>query len=549
MLVPLDTSYFSVESIQSAFHVVFAFSLLRTLPQLTEFYRWFYESNLEISKHRGYGQTACRMYGMLPSPSLTPLQHRIAGTLLIASCLGSAVAVEKAWAECILLPICFLLYHLYFSQLYCEAHVGAHVTVMIPPALVLLFCYNLGRLELERNCGSLPAACENVDGLSAFGQVYFVFLMKVIITFSYSCAGASKLRTSMLEQRSWCDGSTLQACIIEALCLSDHQRHEEQKDSKSCLDRLDVPHFTFGLPTPFSNKVQKFFLTRIGFLQASSFFSVGLEFLAPLILLVNSMPFGEASAAQAFYTNTAFGILGLSFHYGIAYFQNVDFVSWWAPAYAFIFLDPVVALNAAEHLGGSFPRAVGLTPLATFLATTYVILHISVGMYLTCGFANVEMIPFSGFRMFCDNKDLFHPYYRKHIWLSDKPHMTGTLKNYCFPLLGRPQTVLESELGQLDFKYFLVGHNGTVKDKSSKALRDLSSLEAALLATSEVPIQETRIVTNIKMSPEMQSCIDELERLGRLGAGEFRNNDNIATLLTLIDRMRQEFHRAEKRVA
>ena len=52
---------------------------------------------------------------MLPAPPLCPLDFR-------APALGLAL----------------VFYHLYFSQLYCEAHVGAHVTVLLPPALILL---------------------------------------------------------------------------------------------------------------------------------------------------------------------------------------------------------------------------------------------------------------------------------------------------------------------------------------------------------------------------------------------------------------------------
>ena len=40
---------------------------------------------------------------------------------------------------------------------------------------------------------------------------------------------------------------------------------------------------------------------------------------------------------------------------------------------------------------------------------------------------------------------------RKWHWLTEKPHATGTLKNYCFPFC-RPKTVLAEEFPQLPFK-------------------------------------------------------------------------------------------------
>jgi hypothetical protein len=61
--------------------------------------------------------------------------------------------------------------------------------------------------------------------------------------------------------------------------------------------------------------------------------------------------------------------------------------------------------------------------------------------------------------MFCPVMDVFDETRRKWVWLSEKPHATGTLKNYCFPM-ARPMTVLESELPALEFKYLLYGHGG-----------------------------------------------------------------------------------------
>lgn len=47
--------------------VVFAatlgLALVRTLPALVTFYAWFRRSGLGLTEHRGYGQSACSLYG------------------------------------------------------------------------------------------------------------------------------------------------------------------------------------------------------------------------------------------------------------------------------------------------------------------------------------------------------------------------------------------------------------------------------------------------------------------------------------------------------
>ena len=95
-----------------------------------------------------------------------------------------------------------------FSQLYCEAHVGAHVTVLIPPALILLGL-SAGRLGVE------DAASPAEEELRAQAGAYTAWLCKLVLTTAYCSAGFSKLWTT-LTQRSWIDGATLQAFIFES---------------------------------------------------------------------------------------------------------------------------------------------------------------------------------------------------------------------------------------------------------------------------------------------------------------------------------------------
>ena len=64
--------------------------------------------------------------------------------------------------------------------------------------------------------------------------------------------------------------------------------------------------------------------------------------------------------------------------------------------------------------------------------------------------------------------DVFDATRRKWVWLSEKPHATGTLKNYCFPM-ARPMTVLESELPALEFKSRGAGDSEvTLRSRRSK---------------------------------------------------------------------------------
>ena len=64
--------------------------------------------------------------------------------------------------------------------------------------------------------------------------------------------------------------------------------------------------------------------------------AIAFETLAPLLLL-----------APAHLASVPFAASGLAFHYGIALLQNIDFVSWWSPAYAFLLADPAAWADGA----------------------------------------------------------------------------------------------------------------------------------------------------------------------------------------------------------
>ena len=191
-----------------------------------------------------------------------------------------------------LLGLAIVFYHLYFSQLYCEAHVGAHVTVLLPPALILL------ALSPALDAAASPAA-------SAPAAAFTCWMMKAVVTSAYCGAGVCKIyhsAASVLRGSSWFNGATLQAFLFEAMFLSTPKTHA-----------------SFGVPTPFSHLLQKLhFLHPKTLLMPASCASVAFETLAPLVLL-----------APPHFASLPFAAVGLSFHYGICLLQNIDFVSWW----------------------------------------------------------------------------------------------------------------------------------------------------------------------------------------------------------------------------
>merc|ERR1712176_556039 len=274
------------------------------------------------------------------------------------------------------------------------------------------------------------------DGLSetsaARSAVLTAFLMKVIITTAYCGAGLAKIMKSYREGKSWVSGTTMQACIFEGLFMSSPDWHT-----------------SFGVPTPFSHYIQKFIVQFPTLLcMPASIFAVGFEFLAPLVLLLNPNP------ASLIYTE-----VGIKFHYGIALMQNIDFVSWWGPAYAFFALDPAAGYTLSEPssilecIASSYEAA----PWRTGIAVGHVALHLLAIVLLR--YTDVEFLPFSAFMMYSKIRDVFDRTIRDTVYFSEKEHATGTLKNYSFPFC-RPQVVTREELDHLSFRHLIMRHGG-----------------------------------------------------------------------------------------
>jgi len=286
----------SIEPVLLCFSVLVGLAVARTLPALVRFYADFSTSGLALADHRGYGQSACKAFGLIPAPALSVRAMAASGVAFLALAVLPATPLCPLELRAPALGLALVFYHLYFSQLYCEAHVGAHVTVLLPPALILL------ALSPALDAAASPAA-------SAPAAAFTCWMMKAVVTSAYCGAGVCKIYHSAASVlrggSSWFNGATLQAFLFEAMFLSTPKTHA-----------------SFGVPTPFSHLLQKLhFLHPKALLMPASCASVAFETLAPLVLL-----------APPHFASLPFAAVGLSFHYGICLLQNIDFVSWWCAA-------------------------------------------------------------------------------------------------------------------------------------------------------------------------------------------------------------------------
>merc|ERR1719440_1553838 len=476
-LVACGAPFPPLRAAQVCFSGLLAVSLARTIAPLTKFYRWFHSSGLDIARHRGYGQTASPMWGLVDAPSLSPDQMSMCGAAFLALSIASCAPGLPGPAIASLLLLQLGAYHLYFSQLYCEAYVGAHVTVLLPPALILF----------ALSPAFLPDAGEGALASADFTCK----LLQICILTAYCSAGFCKLVRTPDGSAAylkpwlwgrWCNGSTLQGNLFEALYLSNPETER-----------------TFGLPTPLAGRLQRFCFVRPRLLALMSVYSVALEFFAPLALAFPNGP-------------RIFAVLGLGFHYGIAVLRNVDFLSWWSPAYAcFVFRFSDASFYDAAA------AAFDVAPWRAALAMAYVVAH--VGAHIVARLTTKELIPFSAFAMFSDVKNIFHAGTRKWIWLTTKPHAVGTLKNYCFPFARRPHIDVK-ELDQMPFKYLCFGFGGADEDVLHTNVEVSKELRFALDRIRSAGCRE--VDTYLRDPTAAEGMLQELEDAKAIFAGTSR---------------------------
>lgn len=456
---------------QILFCVLISLNVLRVLRQHMSFYKWFRASELEISRHRGFGQSACRAFGVLPRPpALSDAQFTLSGIALVGSLLLSCFDVAPR-ASLLLSLVC---YWLYFGQLYCEAHVGAHVIVLIPPMLIVSACSSdLTDAVVSKQTQMLP-----------------LLVLKAILTSAYCAAGLSKLWASVKARKFWGNGSTLQYYIFEALMLN----------RPASPDKQGLPHWSFGVFSPCSYTLQQFLFRSPRLCAVLSVKSLVFEALAPLVLVIPSL-------------GHMFALAGVGFHYGIAVFQNIDFVTWWGPFYAlFIWEDHAVTANLSDVVSQSLAEA----PLASGLILGYFALHVAGMIYAGC--TGAEILPFSSFHMFSEPKNLWSDDSNKFWYFSDKPHATGTLKNYCFPFC-RPQHVKADELPRLPFKYLL-----------------MCSYRSG----------QRQLMGNVEVSDKMQAVVDKIYEAWDRPPASYMDQQCISNMLQLRSAAKQEFSQAQQ---
>merc|ERR1712156_1033963 len=243
--------------------------------------------------------------------------------------------------------------------------------------------------------------------------------------------------------------------------------------------------------TPFSFDFPEFLFRHPRICAVLSVKSLIFETCAPVILLFPS-------------AGLFFAAIGVGFHYGIALFQNIDFVTWWGPFYAvFLWENPAAQL--------SFQAAFSEAPLQTSLVVGYLAVHLAGIVVATI--TGAELLPLSSFHMFSEPKNLWAPNKKKHFYLSDKPHASGTLKNYCFPFC-RPQTVLDYELVELPFKYLVMVQN----DAGQIAVR-----------------------TNVMVTDGLKDALNQIERQWSRGSKAYLLPDAPDIALRLLDFAKAEF--------
>jgi len=468
MLWPDELS--PVRRTQILFCGLIGLNILRTLPDQRQFYRWFSTAGLEISKHRGFGQSACRAFGLIPPPpALSDGQFLACGLALVASLWLSCLSL----APRALLLISLALYWLWFGQLYCEAHVGAHVTVLIPPMLIV--------------CACAPDLTSAVDSQAA--AMLPLLVLKTILCSAYCAAGVAKLWCSVAAGRFWADGATLQYYVFEALMIN----------RPSSPDGAHLPNWSFGVPSPFSYQLQQLLVRSPRLCALLSVKSIMFEAGAPLVLFLPQVgPF--------------FALVGVGFHYGIALFQNIDFVTWWGPFYAlFIWEDPAVTAKITECVQASL----GSSPVCSALVLGYLAIHLLGMAYASL--TGAEILPLSSFHMFSEPKNLWADDSNRFWYWTDKPHSTGSLKNYCFPFC-RPQHVKPTELPLLPFKYLLIC------DRKG----------------------ERQIMGNIEVSDKMQQLVEKIHEAWGQPTCSYLDQKSIGTMLNLLADSKREFAMARR---
>eukprot|EP00439_Symbiodinium_sp_Y106_P041884 s4734_g5.t1 len=238
------------------------------------FYRWFSSSKIEPSQRRGLGHAGERIYGLLPAPKLSPLQHDAAFGAFFFSLLGSCLAPSPR----LCLGVAFLCWFFYYSQIFCATKAGGHGSTLIPGTLLMM---------------ALSPTIEDTyiwkDSVEAWWALDFI---KLQVAATYCGSGLCKIAGSLYFQQFWGNGTTLQAYTFDAMWSRPGGE------------------FTWQL-------------------QAIAVQCPRTLVLAGTLSLLFEVCFPLALTSQEL--GTAFACAALAFHTGVYFLQGFDFLSQWCP--------------------------------------------------------------------------------------------------------------------------------------------------------------------------------------------------------------------------
>ena len=91
----------SIEPVILCFSVLVGLAVARTLPALVRFYADFSTSGLALADHRGYGQSACKAFGLIPAPKLSVRAMAASGVAFLALVVLPATPPRAMRARCV----------------------------------------------------------------------------------------------------------------------------------------------------------------------------------------------------------------------------------------------------------------------------------------------------------------------------------------------------------------------------------------------------------------------------------------------------------------
>ena len=125
----VDTSSSPLMPTLLVFSSLLAVAVVRTMPALVSFYADFRSSGFDLAEHRGYGQSACKLYGVFPAPKLSVPAMAFSGLAFLGLVVFPITSACPAWMRAPCLGAALLFYHLYFSQL---AHLFRPIRTLDP---------------------------------------------------------------------------------------------------------------------------------------------------------------------------------------------------------------------------------------------------------------------------------------------------------------------------------------------------------------------------------------------------------------------------------